>query len=153
MRGISLPVMSQPHKFVASLAPTPLKPVSQLTRQQAYLNLDWLDHMWWSDDVDREIQTRTNRGSEREIERRGESENFWIVAIRCLTTCAIQLRIMYGVGVLYMPQIFTLYTLLYIPLSTTYPNHYRSTDRLSSYIGPPIIFLIFALPSSHPRPR
>lgn len=165
MRGISLPVMSQPHKFVASLAPT--LEAGQLTRQQGYLNLDWLDHMWWSDDVDysiigreREINWDWDKPRERETEwegeerRRRESENFgsWRYAVWRHVQFNYELCTEY----LHAPQVFTHYTY-------HYTHYYTSIHYLSQPLPKyrPAIILhrssdnIFNLCTTvfHPRPR
>lgn len=129
MRGISLPVMSQLDKLC--LFARAYNGVNPHTTTN--LNLDWLDHMWWSDDVDnqswesewvreREIESETNRGSER-----GESENETVREVenfgswRYAVCRHVQLRIVYM-----LPSFDSLlYHYTIIPLIP--PYHYTTT--------------------------
>lgn len=177
MRGLSLPVMSQPHKFVASFAPAlegrsthTTTGLSKFGLIGSYVMIWWygqFNHRERDWDWDESRERERQREGERERERYGERdrergrarsrEREWeirIVAIRWLTTCAIHSITNY-VRSTYMPQVFTHYSYHYTHYYTTI--HYLS-QPLPKY-RPAIILHrssdnIFNLCTVfHPRPR
>lgn len=141
MRGISLPVMSQPHKFVASLAPTLEGRSTHTTTGLSEFGLIGSYVMiWWCGQQfnHRERDGDWNEPRERERESRREKLGSWRYAVWRHDMCN-SFNYELCTEYLHAPSFYSLfiplYTLLYhYPLSTTYPNHYRCTDRLSSYI-------------------